>query len=146
MFANLVRFPLALNLAMALLALAPSTQASAADEQSPELALEAYVNGLRTGSLERLRELFLSDGQFCSVSAEPGRRIVCNKFSEVLGGWVAKPDPLASGRIVHRKDAAQSMSAITYELNFGGDRYIDQLLLYRSEGRWWVVAKTTALQ
>lgn len=83
-----------------------------------------------------MQELFLADGQFCAVSAEP-KRIVCKKFSEVLGGWVASPDPLAAGRVVQRKDATPSMSAITYELKFDGERYIDQLLLYRIEDRWW---------
>ncbi len=33
------------------------------------------------------------------------------------------------------------MSAITYELHFGGDRYVDQLLLYRTDAGWRVVAE-----
>ena len=37
------------------------------------------------------------------------------------------------------------MSAVTYQLHFGGDRYIDQLLLYRTKAGWRVVAKTTAV-
>jgi hypothetical protein len=118
----------------------------AADEQSPEQALEAYMDGLRDGSLEKLQELFLADGQFCSVATKPTRRIDCRKFNEVLGSWVAKPDPGTSGRVIHRKDATPSMSAITYELDFAGTKYIDQLLLYRVEGRWQVVAKTTTVQ
>ncbi|MGR4890878.1 nuclear transport factor 2 family protein [Sphingopyxis sp. LARHCG72] len=39
-----------------------------------------------------------------------------------------------------------STSAVTYELHFGGDRYIDQFLLYRTDAGWRVVAKTTAVQ
>lgn len=143
MFFKPVRF---MTLAMASLALAHPVASVAADDQSPEAALEAYVDGLRTGNLKRLQELFLATGQFCSVSSEPARGIVCRQFSEVLGGWVAKPDPGTSGRVVHRKDATPSMSAITYELHFGGAKYIDQLLLYRTEGRWQVVAKTTTAQ
>ena len=35
---------------------------------------------------------------------------------------------------------------VTYELHFGGDRYVDQLLLYRTDAGWRVVAKTTEVQ
>jgi hypothetical protein len=139
---RLVRF------ACVVLPLAPGQSAAspAAASQSPETALQAYVDGLRTGSLAKLQELFLADGQFCSVVRQPPSQITCRKFSEVLGSWVEQPDPAAKGRILKREDATPSMSTITYELSFAGTRYLDQLLLYRVEGRWYVVAKTTAVQ
>jgi hypothetical protein len=141
---SLVR--LLLPMTMTALALTHSSSAGAADRPSPEAALEAYVSGLRTGSLAKLQELFLADGQFCNVSTQPKRHVVCKRFSEVLGSWASKPDPLTSGRVLHRNDATPSMSAITYELIFAGTRYIDQLLLYQIDGRWQVVAKTTTVQ
>ena len=64
----------------------------------------------------------------------------------MLGGWAARPDPAAAGRILDRRDATPSMSAVTYELHFGGDIYVDQLLLYRTDAGWRVVAKTTAVR
>jgi hypothetical protein len=142
-FMNRSRSSLAM---LALLVLSHSTWAAESDEPSPEKALEAYVEGLRVGSLAKLEELFLADGQFCSMTAKATSQISCRKFSEVLGTWVARPDTRASGRVTHRHDATPSMSAVTYELDFGGTSYIDQLLLYRIEGRWRVVAKTTAAQ
>lgn len=135
---------LALPCLAALLAAAPATAAPA--PASPEAALEAYVDGLRTGRVERLQALFLPDGQFCTLAADRTPAVDCKRFAEVLGGWAARPDPSASGRVLDRHDAAPSMSAITYELHFGGDRYIDQFLLYRTDAGWRVVAKTTAVQ
>lgn len=113
---------------------------------SPEQALEAYVGGLRTGRIELLQALFLPDGQFCTLADSGAAPIDCKRFAEVLGGWAARPDPAATGRVLDRRDATPSMSAVTYELHFGGDRYIDQLLLYRTDAGWRVVAKTTAVQ
>lgn len=135
---------LALPCLAALLAAAPATAAPA--PASPETALEAYVDGLRTGRVETLAALFLPDGQFCTLAANRTPAVGCERFAEVLGDWAARPDPAASGRVLDRHDAAPSMSAITYELHFGGDRYIDQFLLYRTDAGWRVVAKTTAVQ
>lgn len=134
---------LALPFIAALLAGGPAWAAPA--PSSPEAALEAYVDGLRTGRVERLQALFLPDGQFCTLAEDGAAPIGCQRFAEVLGGWAARPDPAATGRVLDRRDATPSMSAVTYELHFGGDRYVDQLLLYRTDAGWRVVAKTTAV-
>lgn len=126
----------------AFLIMAPVDQASSSEKQSPEEALEAYVVGLRTGNLAKLQGLFLPDGQFC-LNDESRDEVVCKQFNKVLESWVQKPDPSASGRVIDRKDAAQTMTAITYELKFGGKTYVDQLLLYKVGNRWRIVAKTT---
>lgn len=140
---DLVRF--ALLSAAALLGAAPAS-AAPAEPSSPEQALEAYVGGLRTGRLETLQTLFLPDGQFCTLATDGDAPVGCRRFAEVLGDWAARPDPAATGRVLDRHDATPSMSAVTYELHFGGDLYVDQLLLYRTEAGWRVVAKTTAVQ
>ncbi|WP_338425740.1 nuclear transport factor 2 family protein [Sphingopyxis kveilinensis] len=127
----------------ALLAAAPATAASA--PASPEQALEAYVEGLRTGRVEILEELFLPDWQFCALRANKNPAIDCQRFAEVIGRWAAQPDPATTGRVLDRHDAAPSMTAVTYELHFAGDRYVDQLLLYRTPAGWRVVAKTTTV-
>lgn len=134
---------LALPFIAALLAVEPAMAAPA--PSSPEAALEAYVDGLRTGRVEVLEALFLPDGQFCTLAKEGAAPIGCKRFAEVLGDWAARPDPAATGRVLNRRDATPSMSAVTYELHFGGDRYVDQLLLYRTDAGWRVVAKTTAI-
>ena len=113
---------------------------------TPEQALEAYVGGLRAGRVEMLEALFLPDGQFCTLAGDGTAPIGCKRFAEVLGGWAAHPDPGASGRVLNRHDATPTMTAVTYELHFGGDTYIDQLLLYRTGAGWRVVAKTTAVR
>lgn len=127
-------------------ALLAASDAPSPVPSSPEAALEAYVDGLRTGRVERLQVLFLPDGQFCTLAKDGAAPIGCKRFAEVLGDWAARPDPAATGRVLDRRDATPSMSAITYELHFGGDRYVDQLLLYRTDAGWRVVAKTTAVQ
>ena len=133
----------ALPCVAAILAAEPAMTAAATS--SPEAALEAYVDGLRTGQVERLQALFLPDGQFCTLAKGERSPVHCKRFAEVLGGWAARPDPAANGRVLDRRDATPSMSAVTYQLHFGGDRYIDQLLLYRTKAGWRVVAKTTAV-
>ena len=135
---------LALPFIAALLAGGPAWAAPA--PSSPEAALEAYVDGLRTGRVEVLQALFLPDGQFCTLAEGGATPVDCKCFAEVLGGWAARPDPAATGRVLDRRDATPSMSAVTYELHFGGDRYVDQLLLYRTDAGWRVVAKTTEVQ
>ena len=140
---------LALPFIAALLATVPAwaaPDASSSAPASPEAALEAYVDGLRTGRVEVLEALFLPEGQFCTLAASGEPPIGCKRFAEVLGGWAARPDPAAAGRILDRRDATPSMSAVTYELHFGGDIYVDQLLLYRTDAGWRVVAKTTAVR
>lgn len=126
-------------------ALFAATPAHAAEAASPEQALEAYVGGLRTGNIERLQALFLPEGQFCTRAEGDDAPVACKRFADVLAGWAARPDPAATGRVLDRRDATPSMSAVTYELHFGGDRYVDQLLLYRTGAGWRVVAKTTAV-
>lgn len=128
------------------LLLAASPAMAAPTPPTPETALEAYVEGLRTGRVATLEALFLPDGQFCTLAEKGAAPIGCTRFAEVLGDWAARPDPAASGRVLDRRDATPTMSAITYELHFGGDRYVDQLLLYRTDAGWRVVAKTTAVQ
>ena len=92
-----------------------------------------------------MQALFLPDGQFCTLAEGESSPVDCKRFSEVLGGWAALPDPAATGRVLDRRDATPSMSAVTFQLHFGGDRHIDQLLLYRTKAGWRVVAKTTAV-
>jgi predicted Fe-S protein YdhL (DUF1289 family) len=140
---------LALPCAAALLAAGTATAATpppSSAASSPERALEAYAEGLRTGRVELLQALFLPDGQFCTLADDDAAPIGCRRFAEVIGDWAARPDPAATGRVLDRHDATPTMSAVTYELHFGGDRYIDQLLLYRTDAGWRVVAKTTAVQ
>ena len=140
---------LALPCAAALLTAGPATAATpppSSTASSPERALEAYAEGLRTGRVELLQALFLPDGQFCTLAEGNASPVDCKRFAEVLASWAARPDPSATGRVLGRHDATPSMSAITYELHFGGDRYLDQFLLYRTEAGWRVVAKTTAVR
>ena len=139
MILSLMRFPFAATL----LAAGP---AFATAPSSPEQALTAYVDGLRTGSVATLEALFLPDGQFCTLPDKSDAPVSCKRFAEVLASWAAHPDPAATGRVLDRRDATPSMTAVTYELHFGGDRYIDQLLLYRTDAGWRVVAKTTAVR
>lgn len=107
---------------------------------SLENALDAYVDGLRTGDVKTLNKLFFDDGQFCLNGKT---EIRCSSFAETLPSWVEKPDPKTSGRIESTEVIGESMARVTYELDFNGTSYIDHLLLYKKDGQWVVVAKTT---
>lgn len=131
------------NVVLTLAALVPLSQAVAAAATSVEDALEKYVEGLRLGDAKILGEVFFADGQFCRTDL---REIRCSSFAEVLPAWVMNPDPKARGRIVSKEVTEDSMARVTYELEFNGDSYIDYLLLYKKEGRWHVVAKTTSVK
>ena len=115
----------------------------AATASSLEKALDAYVDGLRTGDVQTLNKLFFSDGQFClNRQAE----ISCSSFADVLPSWVAKPDPKTRGRIISQEAVGESMARVTYGLEFNGTSYVDYLLLYQKDGHWVVVAKTTFIK
>lgn len=121
-----------------LAALATLSQAAAAD--SVEEALDAYLQGLRAGDVKTLGQLFFATGQFCRANPAGIR---CSTFADSLPSWVERPDPKARGRVVSKEVVGDSMASVTYELEFGGDSYTDYLLLYKRDGRWVVVAKTT---
>jgi hypothetical protein len=115
----------------------------AATAGSVENALEAYVDGLRSGDVKTLNKLFFNDGQFCASRAAG---IKCSSFAETLPSWVEQPDPTARGKILSKEAIGESMARVTYELKFNDDSYVDYLLLYKKDGQWIVVAKTTFLQ
>ena len=71
----------ALPCVAAILAAEPAMTAAATS--SPEAALEAYVDGLRTGQVERLQALFLPDGQFCTLAKGERSPVHCKRFAEV---------------------------------------------------------------
>ncbi|MCU0495472.1 MAG: GNAT family N-acetyltransferase [Chloroflexaceae bacterium] len=100
-----------------------------------EHAMNAYVEGLRTGKLELLQTLFWGDGQFC-VYVDSEEKILCKTFSEVLASWVETPDPEASGKIIAQELIEGVMGRVTYALTFHGKYYTDYLLLYLVDGKY----------
>lgn len=110
---------------------------------SLEIALDAYVDGLRSGDVKMLNRLFFADGQFC-LNGKAG--IKCSSFAQALPTWVEKPDPKTRGKIRSQEVIGQSMARVTYELDFNGTSYVDQLLLYKRDDQWVVVAKTTFIE
>lgn len=110
---------------------------------SLEEALDSYVEGLRVGDVRTLEQLFFADGQFCSGGAG---KIRCSRFADVLPSWVERPDSKARGKVIAKDFVGETMANVTYELEFNGDSYVDYLLLYKTEGRWLVVAKTTFIR
>lgn len=108
-----------------------------------EDALGAYVDGLRTGDVKTLGKLFFADGQFCLNRKS---EIKCTSFAQALPTWVEKPDPAASGKLMAKEVIGDSMARVTYELAFGGVTYLDYFLLYKNNGRWVAVAKTTFIK
>lgn len=108
-----------------------------------EDALGAYVEGLKTGDVKTLKKLFLDQGQFCLNRKS---EIKCTSFAEALPAWVEKPDPATSGKLITKEIVEDSMARVSYQLDFGGEKYLDYFLLYKNGGRWVVVSKTTFIK
>jgi hypothetical protein len=104
-------------------------------------ALDNYVQGLRQGNLSVLQAAFWPEGQFCAQQTDT---VVCQTFAHVLPGWVTKPDPAAKG-VIRSQETNGPMARVTYELRFGGRKFLDFLLLYKTGNRWVIVAKTTRI-
>jgi len=121
----------------------------AAQPNTDATAIEAvfadYVGGLAEGDLARLSNAFSPEGAFVSVDAAQNGKttVVSRPFKNVLASWAANPDPTTSGRITSVAIGNDVMASIQAELDYGADRYEDNLLLYKLEGRWKIVAKTT---
>ena len=115
------------------------------DTKAVEAVFADYVEGLAEGDLARLSNAFSPEGVFVSVDAAQNGKttVVSRPFKNVLASWAASPDPTASGRITGVAIRNDFMASIQAELDYGTDRYEDNLLLYKLEGRWKIVAKTT---
>jgi hypothetical protein len=137
------------RLAYCLLPLLLCIQPAAAQqsgEDGVKQALDRYVLGLRDGNAAKLREAFLDEGRFCLRQEKEGKvGIQCDAFSAVLDSWVKQPDPATSGRVKSMNIQPNHMASVDYELDFGGRRYADHLLLYKTADRWVIVAKTTRI-
>lgn len=116
---------------------------AATASMSVEESLSAYLDGLRRGDAATLNALFLGEGRFC-LNDDKGIR--CWPFAEAITNWIKKPDPQATGRIVSHETTADSMARVTYALEFNGMSFHDHMLLYKTGGRWVVVAKTTYIK
>lgn len=116
------------------------------DTKSIEAVFGDYVAGLAKGDVARLSSAFSPEGVFVSVRAAQDSKpatVVSRPFKDVLASWAANPDPTAFGRITGIAIQNDFMASIQAELDYGTDRYEDNLLLYKLEGRWKIVAKTT---
>lgn len=105
--------------------------------------LDLYVIGLQKGDMSLLQQAFFSEGQFCMLSIE--NDVQCQKFAEVLSGWVKWPDLNAVGKILSQ-ELQGLMARVTFKLNFDGKVFIDYLTMYKSKNGWTIVAKTTWIQ
>ena len=115
------------------------------DTKAIEAMFADYVEGLAEGDLARLSNAFSPEGVFVSVDAAQNGKttVVSRPFKNVLASWAANPDPTASGRITGVAIRDDFVASIQAELDYGTARYEDNLLLYKLEGRWKIVAKTT---
>lgn len=119
--------------------------AGASAQQTPAEALEDYVGGLRNGDTAQLLRVLHSAGQVCFQSGPTRPAPTCESFASAAPRWTATADPNAHGKVLHQHDATPTMSTITYELHVRNTHFIDQFLMYRIDGRWWIMAKNTEI-
>ena len=137
------RVALALTLIFASI---PAHARTDADTKAVEAVFSDYVGGLAAGDLGRLSRAFAPEGVFVVLTAaEDGKPAVVTSrpFKDELPSWAANPDPTTSGRIIGMTVQNDHMSSVQAELDFGADRFQDNLLFYKIDGRWQIVAKTT---
>ena len=124
----------------------PAHAQTGADTKAVEAVFSDYVGGLTEGDLGRLSRAFAPEGVFVVVKAAKDGKpamVESRPFKDELHSWAANPDPTTSGRIIGITVQNDHMSNAQAELDFGADRFQDNLLLYKIDGRWQIVAKTT---
>jgi hypothetical protein len=123
----------------------PAHARTDADTKAVEAVFSDYVGGLAEGNLGKLSRAFAPEGVFVVVKAAKDGKpamVASRPFKDELPSWAANPDPTTSGRIIGIT-VQNDMSSVQAELDFGADRFQDNLLLYKIDGRWQIVAKTT---
>jgi len=124
----------------------PAHARTGADTKAVEAVFSDYVGGLAEGDLGRLARAFAPEGVFVVIKAAKDGKpamVASRPFKDELLSWAANPDPTTSGRIIGITVQNDHMSSVQAELDFGADRFQDNLLLYKIDGRWQIVAKTT---
>jgi hypothetical protein len=122
-----------------ILLVALSTKAQPTQQGELSVTIDLYLEGLQKGDINLLNKAFAAEGQFCYLAEG---QLACKKFSAVLPSWAARPDAKASGKIL-LSETKGNMGLVTYELNFAGKTFRDNLSLYRIDDRWQIVTKTT---
>jgi hypothetical protein len=131
---------------MSLIALiAVGASSVSAQTAGPAEALADYVGGLRNGDTEQLLRVLHPAGQVCFQPGPTRPTAACEPFSSAAPRWTKTADPAARGKVLHQHDATANMTTITYELFVRDTHFIDQFLMYRVDGRWWVMAKSTEI-
>lgn len=132
-----------LTLLTALLAVSAAPVRAA--QSGPAEALEDYVGGLRNGDTAQLLRVLHPAGQVCFQPGPTRPEAGCESFTTAAPRWTRTADPAARGKVLKQQDASPTMSSITYELFVRDTHFRDQFLMYRIDGRWWIMAKATEI-
>lgn len=121
---------------------APAT-GHAADVEAIRRTVEHYTEGLRAGSVERLREAFHPEALMCGyLGAAPMVTPIQGLYDFVT----ANPAPATTGEptefaVTSVQVSRQTATAEVMEWAYMGHDFRTSFQLMKLEGRWWITAK-----
>jgi hypothetical protein len=137
----MLRYAAALTFALA-------SPALANDSGALEAVFADYKAALRTGDKAIADRVFLPDGGFHFIRpAADGKptAVISRPFKDVVPGWLARPDTTVAGHITKLAIQNETMATIEAKLDFGTNSFDDSFQLYKIDGQWRIVSKTTRM-
>ena len=120
-----------------------NTVAAATEQDGIRQAINFYIEGLRAGSIETLKEAFRPEATMCGYVGETMMIVPI----QGLYDFVAEHDaPVKSGEpfeasITAIEVAGSVASARIIERSYQGFDFTTLFHLLKIEGRWWIVGK-----
>jgi hypothetical protein len=117
--------------------------ATALEEDGIRQAIDFYINGLREGSVDILKEAFHSEATMCGHLGETLMIVPIQGLYDFVS---SNPAPAQSGEPFSASVAAIEIadsiaSAKITEKSYQGHNFTDFFNLLKIDGRWWIVSK-----
>ena len=117
--------------------------ATAFEEDGIRQAINFYIEGLREGSVETLKEAFHEQATMCGYLGETLMIVPIQELYDFVGlhDAPAKTGELFSASIAAIEIAGSVASAKITEKSYQGFDFTTLFHLLKIEGRWWIVGK-----
>lgn len=117
--------------------------ATTLEEDGIRQAINFYIDGLREGSVETLKEAFHSEATMCGHLGETLMVVPIQGLYDFVS---SNPAPAKSGEPFSASVAAIEVagsiaSAKITEQSYQGHNFTDFFNLLKIDGRWWIVSK-----
>ena len=117
--------------------------ATALEEDGIRQAINFYIDGLREGNVETLKQAFHSEATMCG---HLGETLLVVPIQGLYDFVTSNPAPAKSGEPFSASIAAIDIagsiaSAKITEKSYQGHNFTDFFNLLKIDGRWWIVSK-----